>query len=309
MVPAAEQQLVLLTVAGMEQAPDPVADAPRFAVLGSPIAHSLSPALHRAAFAVQGLDWAYGRAEVDAAGLPAFWSGLGAEWRGLSLTMPLKRAVLPLLDGLDSVAERLGAVNTVRFDGGRALGWNTDVPGAVAALTEAGVGAVRRVLLFGGGATAASLLLATHAIGAEQVLLLLRDPAKAGELRALAAGLGVGLEVLALADAVAADGLAGRSADLVVNTIPAVAGFTAAVPPELLRVPLFEASYSPWPSPAAALWQAQSSTVVPGIELLIHQALLQQRIFVGADAARPLPDEPAVLSALRAAADSRNDQE
>src|SRR3954452_11264573 len=112
----------------------------RCAVLGSPIAHSLSPVLHRAAYAELGLDWTYDAVEVDSAGLGKFVAGLDDRWRGLSLTMPLKRVVLPMLDETDRWATVSQAANTVVRDGGRLSGFNTDVPGAVAALTgrEAG---------------------------------------------------------------------------------------------------------------------------------------------------------------------------
>src|SRR4051794_1472095 len=111
----------------------------RCAVLGSPIAHSLSPVLHRAAYAELGLDWTYDAVEVDSAGLGEFMTGLGEGWRGLSLTMPLKRVVLPLLDETDAWAEVSQAANTVVLEDGRLCGSNTDVPGAVAALTERAV--------------------------------------------------------------------------------------------------------------------------------------------------------------------------
>ena len=85
----------------------------RAAVLGSPIAHSLSPVLHRAAYAELGLDdWSYDRFEIDEAGLPGFVGGLDDSWAGLSLTMPLKRAIIPLLDGISDTAASVEAVNT-----------------------------------------------------------------------------------------------------------------------------------------------------------------------------------------------------
>src|SRR5579859_6111990 len=106
----------------------------RAAVLGSPIAHSLSPVLHRAAYRELGLaGWSYEAIECDEAGLPALLDGCGPEWAGLSLTMPLKRAVLPLLGTADTVSREVGAANTVVFAGGARQGHNTDVPGMIAA--------------------------------------------------------------------------------------------------------------------------------------------------------------------------------
>jgi shikimate dehydrogenase len=107
----------------------------RAAVLGSPIAHSLSPALHRAAYAALGLDWTYEAIECREDDLPAVLAG---SWAGLSLTMPLKRAVLPLLDEVSGPARAVGGANTVIFKDGRRIGDNTDVYGMVTALTEAG---------------------------------------------------------------------------------------------------------------------------------------------------------------------------
>ena len=86
----------------------------RAAVLGSPVAHSLSPVLHRAAYQALDLpEWTYDRFDVDEAALPSFVEGLGTEWAGLSLTMPLKRAVIPLLDEISETAASVEAVNTL----------------------------------------------------------------------------------------------------------------------------------------------------------------------------------------------------
>ena len=143
----------------------------RAAVLGSPIAHSLSPVLHRAAYARLGLaGWSYGRHEVDEAALPGFLDTLGradgpedrgGDWAGLSLTMPLKRVVIPLLDEADPTALAVNAVNTLIFraDGAR-YGANTDVAGLAAALRERGVGSVGGAAVLGAGATAGSALAA-----------------------------------------------------------------------------------------------------------------------------------------------------
>ena len=107
------------------------------AVLGSPIAHSLSPVLHQAGYRALGLaGWAYQAVECDEARLPGLISGCGPDWAGLSLTMPLKRAVLPLLDEAEPLVAEVGAANTVIFDAGRRSGHNTDVPGMIAALAE-----------------------------------------------------------------------------------------------------------------------------------------------------------------------------
>src|ERR1039458_10200496 len=106
----------------------------RAAVLGSPVAHSLSPVLHTAAYAALGLSgWSYEAMECDEAGLPALLRSCGPDWAGLSLTMPLKRAVLPLLDQAGPLVAEVGGANTVIFGGAERRGYNTDVPGMVTA--------------------------------------------------------------------------------------------------------------------------------------------------------------------------------
>src|SRR5438874_13146920 len=140
----------------------------RAAVLGSPIAHSLSPVLHRAAYALLGLDWTYEAVECTADRLAAFVDGLDGQWAGLSLTMPLKTAVLPLLDTADSTVARAGAANTLVLREGRRDGANTDVPGLVAALSERDAAASHAAVL-GGGATARSAVVSRAEIGRAHV--------------------------------------------------------------------------------------------------------------------------------------------
>ena len=151
----------------------------RCAVLGDPIEHSLSPALHRAAYEALGIDWTYDAVRVPTGGLPGFLDGLDGSWRGLSLTMPLKREVMPLLISRDTWAERSGAANTVLLDADGRHGLNTDVPGAVAAIREVTDAPVDRALVLGGGATAASVVLALAELGCGAVTLLVRDPGRA----------------------------------------------------------------------------------------------------------------------------------
>ena len=265
----------------------------RLAVLGSPIGHSRSPELHRAAYAVLGLDWEYGRVEVDDAGLAGFLDGLGAAWRGLSLTMPLKRRVAELVPEVDEVARRTRQGNTILLTGGRPVrAFNTDVHGIVAALAGAGRGTAAEATVLGGGATAESAVLALEQLGAE-VTVAVRDVA-----RVVASGTFAGSRVVALGpDADAA--LAGS--DAVVSTIPPGAEFPVDLPALQPRQTLLDVAYAPWPTPLAARWDAAGGTVVHGLEMLLHQAVHQVRIFVGGDPAAPLPDEQTVIKAMRAA--------
>ncbi|MGB0102131.1 MAG: shikimate dehydrogenase, partial [Nocardioides sp.] len=113
-------------------------------MLGDPIAHSLSPTLHRAGYAALGLDWRYDAVRLSAHELTGFVAGLGPEWRGLSLTMPHKREALALGSPMTDRARLAGAANTLVIrDGDVVLADNTDLPGAVAAIRERYEGPVR----------------------------------------------------------------------------------------------------------------------------------------------------------------------
>ena len=248
-------------------------------MLGSPIGHSLSPVLHRAAYAALGLDgWVYDAYEVTEDRLAGFLADLDPSWAGLSLTMPLKAAVLPLLDGASPLVEAVGAANTVLLRDGRRLGENTDVPGMVAALESAGVGgSVPSAAVLGGGATARSALAALAAVTGEATAYV-RTPARAGALTATAEAVGLRLDVRSWS--AAAEGLA---APLVVNTTTAGAAdaLVAGVPRSVGT--LFEVLYDPWPTPLAAAWAARRGIVVDGLELLVRQAVLQVGLMTGVD--------------------------
>ncbi|MFJ9323069.1 shikimate dehydrogenase [Streptomyces globisporus] len=265
----------------------------RAAVLGSPIAHSLSPVLHRAAYAELGLEhWSYDRFEVDEAALPGFIEGLDASWAGLSLTMPLKRAIIPLLDEVSATVASVEAVNTVVFtEDGRRVGDNTDIPGMVAALRERGVDKVESAAVLGAGATASSALAALAVVCAGPVTAYVRSPERAAEMRGWGERLGVDVRTADWADAAAA-----LSAPLVIATTPAGAtdAFTGSVPaaPGIL----FDVLYEPWPTRLAAAWSAHGGAVVGGLDLLVHQALLQVEQMTGRI--------PAPLSAMRQAGEA-----
>jgi len=258
----------------------------RAAVMGSPIAHSLSPFLHRAAYREMGLaGWSYEVFECDEAALPAMLRGMrpvrgegpdeAGTWAGLSLTMPLKRAVLPLLDTVSELAVEVGGANTVIFAEGAAHGANTDVYGIKRALAEAGVTAPRSATVLGGGATACSALAALRDLGLFAATLIVREPGRARETVEAARRLGVSLAVRTFdkIDAVA-------HADLVVSTLPA--GTADAYAERLARVPtLFDVVYAPWPTHAAMAVRAAGGTVIGGFEMLLHQAVRQVELMTG----------------------------
>ncbi|MEU4110774.1 shikimate dehydrogenase [Streptomyces sp. NPDC027717] len=260
----------------------------RAAVLGKPIAHSLSPVLHRAAYAELGLDgWSYDRFEVDEAGLPGFFEGLGPEWAGLSLTMPLKRAVMPLLDEVSATAASVDAVNTVVFtEDGRKVGDNTDIPGMVAALREHGIEEVESAAILGAGATASSALAALSRVCAGEVVVYVRSAARAAEMREWGERLDVAVRTADWADAAEA-----LRAPLVIATTPAgTADALATAVPERPAT-LFDVLYDPWPTELAARWSMFGGAVVGGLDLLVHQAVLQVERMTGRT--------PAPLEAMR----------
>jgi shikimate dehydrogenase len=266
----------------------------QLAVLGSPISHSRSPALHRAAYRALGLDWQYEAIDVTTDALPAFVESRGRDWRGLSLTMPLKRAVLPLLGTLDEFSELTGGANTVLFRDGVRHGFNTDVVGAIDALRAAGIESVDGVRILGGGATAASMVVAVARLGARRLVLSVRSPDRVGAIIALCERLDVPLEVEELGtDSV------GWAPGLVISTLPNGVEFALTPVPE---VALFDVAYDPWPTRLAAPWLDAGLTVIPGIELLLHQAIAQVRIFVAGSPSADLPGEAAAFAAMREAA-------
>ncbi|GAB2914146.1 shikimate dehydrogenase [Streptomyces heilongjiangensis] len=254
----------------------------RAAVLGSPIAHSLSPVLHRAAYAELGLtDWTYDRFEVDEEALPAFVEKLGPEWAGLSLTMPLKRAVMPLLDEISDTAMSVEAVNTLVFgEDGRRTGDNTDIPGMVAALRERGIEQVESAAILGAGATASSALAALARICTGEVVAYVRSDARAAEMRQWGERLDVEVRTADWADAERA-----LSVPLVIATTPAGAtdALSGAVPER--PATLFDVLYHPWPTELAARWSAYGGAVVSGLDLLVHQAVLQVEQMTGCETA------------------------
>jgi shikimate dehydrogenase len=263
--------------------------AARAAVLGSPIAHSLSPVLHRAGYRELGLTgWSYDAIECDEQGLAGLLGSLGPDWAGLSLTMPLKRVVLPLLDHAEQLALDVGAANTVLLSGGRRLGYNTDVPGMVTALRQAGVTADGNAVILGSGATACSALAALREIGASGIAVAVRSRSRAEPLSAVAARLGLDVRLIELGAAPGAGAGLGRAAwQLLISTVPAAGA--AAVASQLgagvVRADVvFDVVYDPWPTALAEAAAAGGMRVISGYELLVHQAVGQFELMTGRQA-------------------------
>lgn len=263
----------------------------RAAVLGHPVAHSLSPVLHSAAYRALGLDgWEYTAVDVTEEQLGGFVEGLDESWAGLSLTMPLKQVVLDLLDHVEPLAGVVGAVNTVLLQptgSGRTLvGANTDVHGLVAALRE-GLGSgpgerpVGSALVLGAGATAASTLAALAELGCASPTVLVRSLARTGGLQRAAHRMGVTprFEILDPASPLVAQ------VDVVVSTLPSRAADPVAdALAEQAAAPrgvLLDVVYDPRPTALSRTWSQAGGTVVGGERMLLHQAAEQVRLMTG----------------------------
>lgn len=267
--------------------------ARRAAVCGKPIAHSLSPVIHNAGYAAAGLlTWSYTAIECAAAELGDLVAGLGPEWAGLSLTMPLKEVGLTLAATASPAATAVGAANTLvrRADGA----WhadNTDIPGMVRVLRAAGIVERPTVTVLGGGGTARAALAAAARLGAQSVTVVTRRPEACAELSPVAASLGIDLVGCGWEKA-------GFDADAVISTVPKGAadalGESVAWRPGSV---LFDAIYDPWPTPLAAAAAANGVRVASGLDLLLAQALGQFEQFTGIV---PAP-ETAMRDALTAA--------
>lgn len=264
----------------------------RAAVLGRPVTHSLSPLLHRAAYAALGLtDWTYDALDIGPADLPVLLAGLGDEWRGFSVTMPCKQAAVDVADLVEPLPRLLHAANTlIRTD----LGWraeNTDVGGIGMALQLAGVQEVGAATLIGAGGTAAAAAVALASLGAEYVDVVVRDPSRAGDVTRV-------LDVLGVAFSVTPLPVAALEAPLVVSTVPI--GAQA----DLLPLPwrgghrVLDVLYAPWPTPLAERVTAVGGTVTGGMDVLFWQATAQVELMTG---------HPAPIEAMRAALDAALD--
>jgi len=273
---------------------DSAALARRCGVLGSPIGHSLSPVLHRAAYRALGLDWEYDAHEVTAEELPEFLAGLAPAWRGLSLTMPLKRTAIGLCDRVESLGRTLGSINTVLIaDDGARWGYNTDVPGLVKALRAAGVRQIDSAVIVGGGATASSALAAVGQLGGHRATVLARSVGRAARLVDLGATLDVSVAVRGL-DALTQV----RPADLVVSTLPAAGQRALAVEVAALAPVVFDVVYHPPDTALLAAVEQRGGRAVGGFELLLHQAARQVELMTGVAAAPVDAMRSAGLAAL-----------
>ena len=263
------------------------------AVIGDPVEHSRSPAIHNAAFEAAGLNWVFLALRVTAADLADAVAGFRATgMAGLSVTMPHKEAIVPLLDRLSSTAATLGAVNCVTREDGAPVGHNTDGDGLVDALREAGFDpAGRRCLVLGAGGAARAAVLALGMAGAAEVGVAARRPERAAAAAVLAGPAG---------RAVAPDA---GSYELVVNATPL--GMEATDPPPLPVEGIspghtvVDLVYAAGMTPLLQAAAAVGATPVDGLCPLLHQASRAFELWIG---------QPAPLDVMRVALRTAQDQ-
>ncbi len=260
----------------------------RAGVIGSPIEHSLSPVLHRAAYDACGLTgWTYDRHLVGGPGEPtvaAFMAALGPDWVGVSATMPCKEPALAFADTATPLARLVGGANTlIRRDGGW-LADNTDVAGLIGVLDRLAVPGDAPPVLLGAGATARSALAALARRGCRTVQVAVRADIR-GLTRNLAQELGIELLPIGMADVRAA---VARAA-LTLVTLPGGTdpGFPPPAPGSLKGRVVMDVGYGAWPTPFASWAGSGGAHVVSGLPMLIHQAGEQFRLMTGL--AAPLP--------------------
>lgn len=251
----------------------------RAAVLGNPVGHSRSPAIHNAGYAAAGLTgWSYTAIECTEAELPDLVARLGPEWAGLSLTMPLKEAAIRVADEVAPVAAVVDAANTlVRRPDGCWFADNTDVPGMVHVLTAVGVPEGATFAVLGAGGSARAALAAAAHLACAGVTVVARRSAAVAQLRPVASALGIDM-----VGAAWPPGTAHIAADVVISTVPkGVADPLAETVTWRPGTVVLDVLYDPWPTRLAAAAQEAGCRVIGGRELLLAQAVGQFEQFTG----------------------------
>lgn len=263
-------------------------------MLGHPVGHSLSPAMHNAALREMGVDGVYVAFDVTPADLPEAVRGLQALGvRGVNCTIPHKEALVPLVDELSADAEVIGAVNTLLFQEGRVLGHNTDAPGFLAALKAAGgEPAGKRVLVLGAGGSARAVVVALAREGAE-VLLANRTPERAAELAEHVQEKIAGARIRPLALEPRELAAAAAEAELIVNTtslgMSPRTGEMAPVPPEAFHSGhlVYDLIYNPQETELLRTARERGARTAHGAGMLARQGALSLELWTG----RPAPAE------------------
>ena len=275
------------------------------AVIGSPIAHSLSPVIHRAAWQQLGIDgWEYRRAEVTEESLPTFIGQLDESFRGLSVTMPCKQAVMPLLDAIDPLASAVGAVNTVVPSAGMLAGFNTDVTGIASAIRRAcsrsGVPVPSSALVLGARATASSALAALGELGITTTTVAARRFGGPGSVISAASRLGVSVEQVMWSDVSAVASAAAR-ADVLISTLPAGVAdpIASRLAPREGQI-LLDVIYSPRDTALRTTFEKAGGVVAEGTDMLVYQGAAQVQLMTGRS-----PDPAVMRHALEAELERR----
>ncbi len=267
----------------------------RCAVVGSPIGHSRSPLLHRAAYAALGLTgWTYDRVELNAADLPGWLSGLDRSWRGVSVTMPVKQAALAIAETASDLASTLGAANTlIRTE----RGWhadNTDVPGLLGALGELGADATAATsaTVIGAGGTASAAVAALAALGQQHISVVARDAARAETLLALVDRLDMTWDLHAWPGSAKSSTPSPLEAELLISTVPAAAARNLLAHQWRVGQTVLDVTYDPWPTALVVASRARGARAIGGATMLLWQAARQIELMTG---------RPAPVEAMRAA--------
>ena len=275
------------------------------AVIGSPIVHSLSPVIHRAAWEQLGIDgWEYRRAEVTEESLPTFIGQLDESFCGLSVTMPCKQAVMPLLDAIDPLASAVGAVNTVVPSAGMLAGFNTDVTGIASAIRRAcsrsGVSVPSSALVLGARATASSALAALGELGITTTTVAARRFGGPGSVISAASRLGVSVEQVMWSDVSAVASAAAR-ADVLISTLPAGVAdpIASRLAPRGGQV-LLDVIYSPRDTALRTTFEKAGGVVAEGTDMLVYQGAAQVQLMTGRS-----PDPAVMRHALEAELERR----
>lgn len=275
----------------------------KFAVLGDPIEHSKSPAIHNAAYRALNLDWEYDRHRVNASELAAFLDQHLGDYQGFSLTMPLKEELFRIAGErgwqVDATSEALGCSNTLYRIGDSFGVANTDVLGARHALNHL-ADSVESVAILGSGATArsVSVAIATTFAKLAEITVFSRRSEPAEAIFELISSISPGVKCSWLPLEAAADF---GGADLTVNTIPASAGVELEIDRKFGQSWIFDVTYSPWPTQLASEWPAENR--VSGLEMLVQQAIEQLGLFGAVQQELAPNDREKLATAMRSAAE------
>jgi shikimate dehydrogenase len=265
-------------------------------VWGSPIGHSLSPVLHSAAYEVLGLSWDYLAQEVDEQSLAEHWLARSLDLVGLSLTMPLKEAIVPLIEQRTPVVELLGVANTVTFREGQPALANTDPWGVHGALADHTVEA-KHAWILGAGATARAVGYGLHLGGTTSITLVARSLERATPTLGVLEQMGLRVHLVDALDEASLE-----QPELVVSTLPGGAEAPWEISPAVVdSAALLDVAYHPWPSQLALRWGGSPKPVISGVWMLVHQALMQIRLFHSGEMTSPVPHEEKVLRAMKRA--------